>query len=304
MYNRQLEYFLAISKLGSATAAAKELDTAQPLVSRQIGLLEKRWGGRLFERNGRGLELSAFGERMLPEVEALLALARRVELSASEVAGVVSGKVHVGIVPSIARELTPALFQELVRAAPLVKLQMSEGFSGQLDEQLIAGRIDIAVLNRYGRKVRPQDDVVGRDVALLVGRSGDELLRGPTINFQRLAGLPLVLPSVPNEFRLLLDQHARRLGFELNVVLEVDNLRAMKESALAGYGYTVLSSLGVYEDMRQGVLACIQIVRPSLPRTTVLGVGTHRPLSLAGRLVLAKLHALAPRLARSSYRPS
>ena len=64
--------FLAIAELGSLTRAALCLDSNQSLLSRQLNALERDCRARLFNRTGRGVELSEVGERILGQVKALL----------------------------------------------------------------------------------------------------------------------------------------------------------------------------------------------------------------------------------------
>jgi len=64
--------FLAIAELGSLTRAALFLDTNQSFLSRQINALERDCGTRLFNRTGRGVELSEVGTRLFPQVRSLL----------------------------------------------------------------------------------------------------------------------------------------------------------------------------------------------------------------------------------------
>src|SRR5688572_11781122 len=71
--------FLAIGELGSLTRAALLLDSSQSLLSRQLNALERECGARLFNRTGRGVELSEVGSRLFPRVKALLEDAERLE---------------------------------------------------------------------------------------------------------------------------------------------------------------------------------------------------------------------------------
>ena len=64
--------FLAIGELGSLTRAALFLNSNQSLLSRQLNALERECGTRLFVRTGRGVELSDVGQRIFPQVRALL----------------------------------------------------------------------------------------------------------------------------------------------------------------------------------------------------------------------------------------
>ncbi len=71
--------FVAIGELGSLTRAALFLDSNQSLLSRQLNALERECGARLFNRTGRGVELSEVGARLFPQVKALLADAEKLD---------------------------------------------------------------------------------------------------------------------------------------------------------------------------------------------------------------------------------
>jgi DNA-binding transcriptional LysR family regulator len=293
---KQLETLTLVAELGSLSRAAKAMGVAQSLVSRSIGQLEGEWGDRLFERTGRGVVLSEFGRRVLPEVALLLAQSARLQDEVKGAAGVPSGAVRIGVLPSMARRLVPRLFEMLRSEAPGVLLHFSEGFSGQLDEQLAAGRLDMAVINRYGRGPRQDEDVVGEVPTFLVCSASHALAERKRLPFRQLAGMPLVLPPAPNGLRSVLDQHARQQGIALDVVLEVESLATMKEVVASGHAMTILPKLGVDEEIRAGQLAALEIVEPAIPRIIAIGVTRHHPLSRASRYVLALLHELVPEL--------
>ena len=298
---KQLETVALVAKLGSLSRAARAMGTAQSLVSRTIGQIELEWGDRVFERTGRGVVLSEFGKRIFPEIELLLAQSARLHDEIRNVAGVPAGMVRIGVLPSMTRRLIPRLFADLRDAAPGVHLRVVEGFSGQLDEQLDSGHLDLAVINRYGPSARQNEDVLATVENYLVGASGHPLASQPVVDFRSLNGVPLVLPPAPNGLRLILDQHARQQDVTLDVALEVESLNAMKEVALSGHALTILPHLAVDDEVRAGRLVAAEIVNPKLPRSISLGLTQHHPLSRAARFVLARLHELIPPMTRPDW---
>jgi DNA-binding transcriptional LysR family regulator len=297
---KQLETVALVAEVGSLSRAARSLGIAQSLVSRAIAQIEAEWGDRLFERTGRGVVLSEFGQRIFPHVQLLLAQSARLRDEVKDAAGVPFGLVRIGVLPSMAPSLIPALFENLRATAPGVRLRVAEGFSGQLDEELESGHLDLAVINRYGPGPRQDEDVLAQVATYLVCAPGHPLAGMPAVPFRKLEGLPLVLPPAPNGLRSILDQHARQLGISLNVALEVESLNTMKEVALAGGALTILPILAVDHEVVAGRLSAVEIVEPRLPRTIAMGVTRHHPLSRAARLVLSRLHDLVPEVARSS----
>lgn len=296
---KQLATFCRVAEARSLSRAALATDVAQSLVSRQISQLEEEWGGRLFDRTGRGMELSEFGHRMYPEALRVLAQFNSLTTMANDAAGVLTGTVHLGVLPSMSRQLLPLLFADIKARAPQVRLHVTEGFSGSLDEQLASGKVDMAVINRYGISAHRGEDTLGRIETCLIGQpetDGGIYLSASTVPFKSLAGLPLVLPSAPNGLRAVIDQHSRRQGCEIDVVMEVETSAAMKDVALSGLAYTMLPRMAVAEEIAAGKLVAVDIVKPAIRRTISLSLTRQRPLSGAGRLVASRLKDLVPAL--------
>jgi LysR family nitrogen assimilation transcriptional regulator len=250
----------------------------------------------VFERTGRGMVLSEFGKLMLPQVRAAMDQILRLDVTAKESAGVPTGTVQVGVLPSLATQLLPLLFADLRANAPEITLRAVEGFSGLLDEQLANGRLDLAVINRYGFSTRREEEVLGSADTYLIGRKGSALMERKSIPFKALSTIPLVLPSVPNGLRTNLNQLARRHAVKLNIVMEVDSAGSMKDVTQSGHAYTLLPLMAVKAELSQGRLEARPIVNPAIVRTIVLSVTSQRPLSLAARHVATRIRALAPKL--------
>lgn len=296
---KQLQTFTLVANLSSLSRAAKALDIAQSLVSRHLAQLESEWGDRLFERTGRGVVLTDFGRRVQPEIDLLLSQADRLQMVVKETAGVLSGTVHVGVLPSMSRQLLPMLIEDLSVAAPAVRLHVTEGFSGNLDEQLGSGRLDMIVVNRYGAAAPRGEDALGVVDTFLVGRPDHLSFQNRIFHFRQLAGLPLVLPSTPNGLRSTLDHIAREQRISLNIVMEVDTNTAMKDVAASGHALTILPLLAVQDECREGRLAAVRISKPFVKRTIALSFTKQRPLSKAARLVGSRLRTFATKLLRN-----
>ena len=290
---KQLEAFLAVAILGSLSRAAQALDVAQSLVSRNLAQLEAEWGDRLFERTGRGVLLTDFGRHVQPEIALLLSQAERLQQVVKESADMLAGTVHIGVLPSMSRQLLPMLFVDLREKAPAVRLHVTEGFSGSLDQQLGSGLLDMIIVNRYGASSGRGEDVLAVVDTFLVGKPDHPACKGRAISFRELAGLPLVLPSTPNGLRSTLDHLSREQGISLNIVMEVDTLTAMKDVAVSGHALTILPVLAIRDEQNAGVLKGVRIEKPAIKRTISLGFTRQRPLSKAARFVGTRLRDLA-----------
>jgi LysR family nitrogen assimilation transcriptional regulator len=278
-----LRVFVQVAELGSLTKAAVLLDTVQPAVSRTIAGLERDCAGRLFHRTGRGLVLTEFGEQILPQVKALLLQSTLLEDELKSGGGLATGEVRLGILPSLADIAIFNLYRKARDLFPSVRLHVLEGSTGQIDEWLTTGRIDIAIRFRYSDAVSPNEHVLGSVGTYLVSAPGDSITKNPTIEFQALNGLRLVLPGFPNPLRVALDQLAKQNRVSLSVVMEADSLSIQKKMAAIGEAYAVLATHAVISEVAAGTLQVSHLVNPSLERKIELATTTQKPLSLACR---------------------
>lgn len=292
----QLTVFELVAQLGSLSKAAKTGGIAQSLISRKITQLENEWGDRLFHRTGRGVVLTEFGQRIQPHVQVLLSLVNQLRDEVKNAAGVPTGTVRVGMLPSLSREVVASLFRDIKTAAPAVRLQIIEGLSGHLDAQLASGRLDMAIINRYGSILGNEEEILGQVESFVVGRAGASLLKGKSVDFRDLEGVPLVLPTAPNGLRTVMEHNAHHQGIRLDVALEVDSLSTLRTIAMSGDAFTISSFLTVDKEVAEGRLQARELVNPGICRTIVLSVTKQHPLSRAGSVVMSRLRHLVPAL--------
>src|SRR5687767_12483832 len=110
---RQLRTFLVVAETGSLSRAAGRLRIAQPALSRQIRMLEEEVGTELFQRHARGMALSEAGEVLIAHARGALRELDQAKSDLSALAGQVSGKVAIGLLPSVSDLMTGAFARTL-----------------------------------------------------------------------------------------------------------------------------------------------------------------------------------------------
>ncbi|MFM7332413.1 MAG: LysR family transcriptional regulator, partial [Brachymonas sp.] len=143
---KQLEYFVRVAELGSFTRAAQQLHIAQPALSRQVRLLEVELRQNLLLRNGRGALPTEAGKLLLEHGRGILHQVERAKEELGRARGGLSGRVAVGMPTSVAKALAVALTREFRSRMPEATLAISEGLSVAMQEALLNGRLDIALL--------------------------------------------------------------------------------------------------------------------------------------------------------------
>jgi LysR family nitrogen assimilation transcriptional regulator len=293
-----LRAFCSVSEHGSLTRASAALEVAQSALSRRIAALERDLGVPLFHRNGRGVVATEAGERLLPRARAILAETGALIEDARGERSSPAGLVEIGLVPVVARPLVSALVQRLRRDYPRIRLRVTEGYSGQVEEWLVAGRIDLGLFNRYGRgSVRGAEPYLTSHIVLVTRREGSPL-QGGTVPFRALEGLPLVMPSRPNPLVSVASDLAARQQFMLDIVLEAGSAAIVRDAVLeAGLATLAPEHLARREYPTASFLTA-RVVRPVLHQKTWLAFTTQRPAGLAVRAVGRLVREMAAGLAR------
>lgn len=295
---RALRAFCSIAEHGSLTRAAAALGVAQSVLSRRIGALERTLQGRLFHRTGRGVIATDLAQRLQARARAILSESDALVAEARGERASPAGTVELGLVPAVSRPMVSALVTQLRRDYPRIRLRATEGYSGQVEDWLAGGRVDIGLFNRYGRgSVRGAELFLNSDIVLVAPR-GLFPVRSPEVPFRTLDGLPLVLPPRPNSLVAALHDLALRHRVAFNMVLEAGS-PALIRDAVANAGLCTLVPDHLAQREYAGTAFVVaKVVRPAIQQKTWLAFTTHRPASLAVRLVGRLVREFAPALGR------
>ncbi|MEZ4371852.1 MAG: LysR family transcriptional regulator [Polyangiaceae bacterium] len=150
MQLEKLSIFLQIVDTGSVSAAARLVHLSQPAVSRNLQQLEDDFGVSLFEREGRGLRLTAAGRALVPEARAILS---RFEALRKSVRGTAERSYHdlrLGTVDSVVSFLFGHLVAPLRGAFPELGLKLTTGRTAQLLERVANDDLDLALVAYSG----------------------------------------------------------------------------------------------------------------------------------------------------------
>lgn len=143
---RQLRYFDALAERGHFGRAADVCAISQPALSVQIKELEESFGAPLLERTTRRVRLTAFGEDVLVRVREILRSVDELGDMARAAQSGLTGRLRLGVIPTIAPYLLPALLREVKTTFPDMSLMVRETMTANLLAELHAGRIDTAIV--------------------------------------------------------------------------------------------------------------------------------------------------------------
>ena len=292
---KQLEYFVRVAELGSFTRAALALNIAQPALSRQVRLLEVELRQNLLTRNGRGALPTEAGKLLLAHGRGILHQVKRAREELGRVRGSLAGRVAVGLPTSLARVLTVPLIRAFRAEMPDATLSITEGLSLPMQESLMVGRLDIAVL--YNVQPSAEIDIAPllEEDLLLVQRRPIGLAEDPPpgpITLRELAQLPLVIPTRPNAIRMHVESELANIGCRLNIALEIDGVSAILDLVADGAGSAVLSRNAVSSSIRPSAFSVRSITAPVLRTKVSVATSSRRPATLTQQTTMALLHRI------------
>ncbi len=293
---RQLEYFMAIVREGSLTAAAKRCRIAQPSLSQQLRALEEELGETLVHRKPRGVEPTAAGRILLEHAERVLLEARLLRERFTNRRESQQGSLVFGMIPTIAPYLLPKVLAPFREAFPKIDVQVREGRTSGLIQQVVDGSIEFAILS----DVTPQDQ---KRWSLHVR----ELFREPLLlavplshPFASEAQAPQPEKLLPENLIHLRDGHCltdRTLKVcrldRLDPRLECDQLETALAMVEAGMGISVVPELAVRARPMPGV-AIRSFGDPAPERTISLMKRRGAPFSSAATELIRLVTALSP----------
>src|SRR5262250_1815188 len=188
---RQLRYFDAVAGHGHFGRGAAACGISQPALSMQIKELEETLGGVLLERNARQVSLTKFGEELAQRVRDILHLVDELGDFARASRDRLAGRLRIGMIPTIAPYLLPAVIGDLTRKRPELDIHVREALTSKLIQELAEGRLDTAIV------ALPVSESSLTEVALF---SEDFLLVRP----RKDEGTPVPSREMLREMRLLL----------------------------------------------------------------------------------------------------
>ncbi|MDB5871480.1 MAG: hypothetical protein JWQ07_922 [Ramlibacter sp.] len=273
---RHLRAFAAIADLGGFARAAPALHLSQPALSRQIHALEEQLGVPLFDRVGRGVQLTSEGEdlllrsrRLLAEVEALGERARALKTGAT-------GILRVGATPQVIENLLAKFIVRHKRLHPGVEVHLVEDGGEHMAERLEHGDIHLACLPAGDSRFKSRLLAPMHLVAVLP-RAHRFAKRG-VLEFAELAGEPLVVLRREFGSRTWFDAACQVARVHPVVLLESSVPQTLVELAATGYATAILPSTA--SPPRSGIRAVPLVYRgASLGRWLSIGWDGQRFLA-------------------------
>jgi aminoethylphosphonate catabolism LysR family transcriptional regulator len=248
----QLRAFHAVATQGGFTRAAAALGLTQPTLSGQVKALEETYGVRLFERRGRGIELTGLGRALHDTTRRLFGLEAEAEQLLAAARGLTTGQLRVG---ADAPYLAVPLLAAFSGRYPGIRLSLTFGNTERVLRELFERRSDVAVLPDIGADERLHAVPFRRDRLIAFVDRGHPWSRRRSVRLAELAGQRLILREVGSTTRALFERAVAAAGLALGETLEIGSREGVREAVAAGLGVGVVYESEFGRDDRLNPLA-------------------------------------------------
>jgi LysR family nitrogen assimilation transcriptional regulator len=273
---RSLHYFVRIAELGSITRASAHLQIAQPALTRHVQRLEDELDAALFTRANRGVRLTEAGHKLLESAQRIL---RDVERAGDEIRAHKahpSGKIILGVTPTLCPVVVPQLFARMRRHYPMIELKVVHAGMVRLEEFLVDGRVDLALLSEISRSRLIVSTRLAEEEMALITAPG---ARPRTVVLaEELNRTPLILGD---GLRAALDVLLAGHGIALQVDTELNDHETIRLMVQQGVGASILPHSSVYRECGRGLVEAHRITADGIFRTLALGTAASRGASAA-----------------------
>ncbi|WP_058911230.1 nitrogen assimilation transcriptional regulator NAC [Entomohabitans teleogrylli] len=288
---RRLKYFVKIVDIGSLTQAAEVLHIAQPALSQQVATLEGEMNQLLLIRSKRGVTPTEAGKILYTHARTILRQCEQAQMAVNNVGQTLRGQVSIGLAPgTAAASITIPLLQAVRAELPDIQVYLHENSGTLLNERLISGQLDMAVL--YDRS--PGAGIISQPLfkedLFLVG-TGD--YPGQSVELAQVAQMQLYLPQDYSAVRKRIDEAFTLRRLSANIIGEIESASMLAAAIASGMGATVLPESAARALVNQTAGWIAKITAPGLTLPLSLNQCACRSLTPQAQAVRELLMTLA-----------
>jgi LysR family nitrogen assimilation transcriptional regulator len=293
MNTRLLSQFVAVADTGTITAAARQLNIAQPALSHAIASLEKDLGVRLFERHRRGVVLTEAGSILFERARPILDSLEAARVAVKNVDPTPSGIVRIAMPASIAYVLAKPLLEVLENRYRKIQLLIEESLARNLPLRLRTGHADLIVQFDAKSDGEFHSEPIIREHLYLAGTG---LGSQTSIAFKELQKYELFLPDPQHSIGRVITHYEKKLGLTLNRQPLISTIHPAIQLAEKGLGHAVVPWSIIFDRIGQRGFGAQRIVSPEISRTVYLVRRRSGPHTSAATAVMEAVLQSAARV--------
>lgn len=274
---RQLRYFDALAREAHFGRAAEACAISQPALSMQVRELEESLGIDLLERGPRQIRLTRFGEEFAGRARDILRSVDELADLARSARDRLVGRLRIGIIPTVAPYLLPAIIGELTRTHAEIEIHIRETVTPKLIQELAEGRLDTAIVALPISESSLVEVPLFTERFVLVRPAEDE--GKPVPDREALREMRLLLLEEGHCFRDQALAFCNMGASRPRELLEGSSLSTLVQMVGAGIGVTLLPEMALNVETRSASVSVARFRAPEPMRTIGMVWRKSNPLS-------------------------
>ncbi len=274
---RHLRYFEALAQHGHFGRAAEACAISQPALSLQVKELEEILGAPLVERGARQIRLTRLGEDFAARARGILRAVDELSDLARASHSPLAGRLRIGVIPTVAPYLLPAVMQRLGERFPELDLRPREAVTQRLVDELVEGRLDTAIVALPVSEPSLAEHALFEEEFVLVRPRSEAGL--PVPNSETLRTMRLLLLQEGHCFR---EQALSFCNLSSQVprdLMEGSSLTTLVQMVGAGIGVTLIPQMAVAIEARSAAVSVARLAAPRPTRTIGMVWRKSNPLA-------------------------
>lgn len=250
-----LKVFRAAARASSFTAAGQEVFLSQSTISLHIRQLEGELGCPLFIRSRKRVVLSDAGRALLPYVDRIFAELQNGELAAREFSTSRRGTIRLGTGDTPLIYLLPKVLTEFHHRFPLIEVLVTTEVTEVVLQQLLARTVDLGIIMSPADALKSVEALPLCEEELVIILSAEHpLVSKPVLTAQDLSDIPFISHLRGTALRTVQQHYFDRLGVQPRIIMELENIEAIKSLVRAGMGVSLVPNCTTTEPFGHGIL--------------------------------------------------
>ncbi len=287
--NHQLRAVLKIAEKGNISHAANALDLSQPGLSRLLNQVEQNLDARLFDRSGRGVQLTEIGKIFCEHSKEILTRHELIRRNIQDLGDQLAGSVRIVMPHTAGVVLFIPLMNHFKEHHPNVSLRIMPAFNLHIPQYLNSGTADIGLISYPHGLSGLNASPLMTEALYLVGNNADVPKSKKRIALAEAVSFPLLLPSVSHSYRFYIDNALAERNLRIESLLEIDSEDATIQMLKEGQGFSIIPYSMAQREIDEGKLSACLITDPMISRTFFTATVSNRPQTRLIRSVTDEL---------------
>ncbi|MBU1181996.1 MAG: selenium metabolism-associated LysR family transcriptional regulator [Pseudomonadota bacterium] len=278
----QLNIFCKVIELKSFSKAGETAHISQPTVSSHIRDLESHFGCRLIDRMSKEAVPTKAGQLVYAYAKKLIALRDEMEIALSEFHGIIKGNLIIGGSTIPGEYILPRIVGSFAKIYPEIMISLIIGDTEKIINDTISGTLELGVVGAEKKDKRIHQEILIDDEMRLIIPSDHIWGKKKSIGIKMLLEEPFIVRERGSGTLKSIEQNLNKIGYDLSdlkIAAQMGSTEAVRQGIKSKAGVSILSTIAVEGDLKDGSLKALAIEGLNLKRSFYLTTSRQRSIS-------------------------